>query len=156
MACSRTPKCRTRPYGPPVNSFDWRSTGRKLGSPFGVVLFEPANCADSAVGFNVFAGTDSPEVLADQLMAIFHGIYRDTGIYANNYLRGAIQALASVPGMTLVDVPVFLLDVGFRNRVVAQVKDPVIQDVWLRFNQKSAAEQRTLVLPGDPSAAASG
>jgi hypothetical protein len=49
--------------------------------------------------------------------------------------------------MTLVDVPVFLLDVGFRNRVVAQVTDPVIQDVWLRFNQKSAAEQRTLVLP---------
>jgi DNA helicase HerA-like ATPase len=49
-----------------------------------VVLFEPAEAAASgyAVGFNIFAGTDNPEVLADQLMAIFHGIYHDTGIYA--------------------------------------------------------------------------
>ena len=114
-----------------------------------VVVFEPAAATEAgyAVGFNILAGTDNPEVLADQMMAIFHGIYRDTGIYANNYLRGAIQALASVAGMTLVDVPVFLLDAGFRSRVVAQVEDPVIRDVWVRFGQKSASEQRTLVLP---------
>ena len=38
IACSRMPKCSTRPYGPPGNSLDWRSSGRNDGSPSGVVL----------------------------------------------------------------------------------------------------------------------
>jgi len=46
MPCSRTPKCSVRPYGPPGHSSVVRSAGRKLGSPFIVVLFEPARSAD--------------------------------------------------------------------------------------------------------------
>src|SRR5829696_5463104 len=46
IACSRTPKCSTRPYGPPRNNLLCRSGGRKLGSPSGVVLLDSARSAE--------------------------------------------------------------------------------------------------------------
>ncbi len=46
MACSRMPKCSTRPYGLPGQAFVCRSSGRKLGSPSGVVLFDSARSAE--------------------------------------------------------------------------------------------------------------
>jgi hypothetical protein len=111
-----------------------------------VVVFDPTD-TDYPVGFNVFSGTGNPEVLADQMMAIFHGIYKDNGIWANNYLRAAIQTLATVPGMTLVEVPMFLTDQGFRSRVVRQVADPMLQHLWQRFDQMKRSEQLQVVMP---------
>ena len=46
MACSRMPKCSTLPYQSPLNSLVACSGGRKLGWPFGVVLFDPARSAE--------------------------------------------------------------------------------------------------------------
>ena len=46
IACSRMPKCSTRPYQSPENILLACSGGRKLGSPFGVVLLEPARSAE--------------------------------------------------------------------------------------------------------------
>ena len=48
MACSRMPKCSVRPYGSPANSCVERSAGRKDGSPFIVVLFEPGEVGRAA------------------------------------------------------------------------------------------------------------
>ncbi len=47
MACSRMPKCSTRPaYGSPWNIFDERSCGMNDGTLSMVVLLEPARSAD--------------------------------------------------------------------------------------------------------------
>ena len=46
MACSRTPKCSTRPYGPPDHSLVCASSGRNDGSPSGVVLLLSARSAE--------------------------------------------------------------------------------------------------------------
>lgn len=102
---------------------------------------------DHFVGFNIFDGTGNPEVLADQLMAIFHGIYQDQGIYTSNYLRAAIQTLASVPGQTLVEVVPFLTDPGFRGRIVRQISDPILTSIWQRFESEGPATQMRLVQP---------
>jgi hypothetical protein len=112
-----------------------------------VILFEPGR-TDHAVGLNIFAGVQSPEVVADQMMAIFKGIYNDQGIYTSNYLRGAIQAVAGVPAMTLVDVPVFLRDARFRARILRQVEDATIRDLWRRFEADNNETQKAaMTLP---------
>ena len=54
MACSRMPKCSTRPYGPPGKALDCRSVGRKLGSPSGVVLFDSARSAEPPHSSGIF------------------------------------------------------------------------------------------------------
>src|SRR5215213_4832845 len=46
MACSRTPKCRVRPYGPPDHILVWRLPGRNDGSPSTAVLLLSARSAE--------------------------------------------------------------------------------------------------------------
>ncbi len=46
IACSRMPKCSTRPYRSPWNSLVENSGGTNDGSPFGVVLLDPARSAE--------------------------------------------------------------------------------------------------------------
>lgn len=110
-----------------------------------VVLFDPAD-TEHPIGFNIFSGTKDPEVVADQLMAIFHGIYKDNGLWANNYLRAAIQTLAAVPGMTLCEVPAFLSDERFRAKVVERLADPMLTDLWHQFDTRGR-ERHQLVAP---------
>lgn len=111
-----------------------------------VVVFDPTD-TEYPVGFNVFADVENPEVLADQMMAIFHGIYKDNGIYTSNYLRAAIQTLCTVPGMTMVEIPLFLTSQPFRSKVVAQVSDPMLTNLWERFDAMRRPEQMQLVMP---------
>ncbi|KJS53490.1 hypothetical protein VM98_24880 [Streptomyces rubellomurinus subsp. indigoferus] len=111
-----------------------------------VVVFDPTD-TEWPVGFNVLDGRGNPEVVADQLMAIFHGIYRDSGILTGNYLRGAIQALASVPGYTLAELVPFMTDPGFRSGIVRQLADPLLRDLWQRFDGERGAEQLRLAQP---------
>ena len=54
MACSRMPKCSTRPYGWPGNILLCRSVGRKLGSPSGVVLLDSARSAEPPHSSGIF------------------------------------------------------------------------------------------------------
>ncbi|MFD4554446.1 type IV secretory system conjugative DNA transfer family protein [Streptomyces sp. NPDC058469] len=111
-----------------------------------VIVFDPTD-TDHPIGFNVFHGNTSPEVVADQMMAIFHGIYKDSGIYANNYLRAVIQTLAAVPGMTLVEVPHFLSDEGFRRSIVSQTTDPVLKSTWNTYDSSKQATQAQMAAP---------
>ncbi len=46
IACSRMPKCRVRPYSWPGNISVAFAAGTKLGSPFIVVLLDPARSAE--------------------------------------------------------------------------------------------------------------
>lgn len=111
-----------------------------------VIIFDPTD-TDFPVGFNVFAGDDEPDVLADNIMAIFHGIYRDNGIFANNYLRASVQTLASVAGMTLCEIPALLTDDTFRQRILSQVTDSQLLHFWNRFNGMARGERANAIAP---------
>ena len=66
MACSRMPKCRTRPYSSPGNSLVACSAGTNDGSPFGVVLLDSARSAEpphSSGSTGAIAVSTSPEAL---------------------------------------------------------------------------------------------
>src|ERR1700710_3001153 len=66
MACSRTPKCSVRPYGPPLHILVWRSAGRNDGSPLTAVLLLSARSADPpprSGGSGEIAARTPPEAL---------------------------------------------------------------------------------------------
>lgn len=111
-----------------------------------VVIVDPTD-TQFPVGINVFDGTQDPSVRADQLMAIIAGIYKDNGIYVSNYLRAAIQALASVPGSTLVDVPAFMKDEEFRHQIMSQVDDDELLRVWRHFDTLKESEKENRIAP---------
>jgi hypothetical protein len=111
-----------------------------------VILVDPTD-EQYPVGINVFDGTQDPSVRADQLMAIIAGIYKDNGIYVSNYLRAAIQALASVPGSTLVDVPAFMKDADFRRQIMEQVDDGELGRIWRDFESLRDGEKDSRIAP---------
>src|SRR4051795_7223351 len=64
MACSRTPKCSVRPYGPPDHIFVCRLLGRNDGSPLTAVLLLSARSAEppqSSGSTGYSAASTSPE-----------------------------------------------------------------------------------------------
>src|SRR5215218_11135716 len=66
MACSRTPKCRVRPYGPPDHILVWRLPGRNDGSPSTAVLLLSARSAEpphSSGSFGYSAASTLPDAL---------------------------------------------------------------------------------------------
>ncbi len=111
-----------------------------------VVIVDPTD-EQFPVGINVFDGAQDPSVRADQLMAIIAGIYKDNGIYVSNYLRAAIQALASVPGSTLVDVPAFMKDSEFRAQIMEQVGDDELVRIWQHFEKLKESEKENRIAP---------
>ncbi len=111
-----------------------------------VILFDPTD--PFPVPFNIFAGTNRPSVVADQVMAIFAGIYPSSAaITTNNYLRPAIQTLASVPGMTLLDVIPLLTDDAFLGRIIGQLDNKSLVEHWGRYRLMKPGERSTLIAP---------
>jgi Helicase HerA, central domain len=137
--------CILDPHGPLVNWTLERIPHHRLND---VIVIEPGD-ESCAVPFNIFNGPVKPEHMADEVLAIFAGIYRDTtGVFNSNYLHGAVQALASVDGMTLIDVPKFLTDKRFRSSVMDQVDDLYLSSLWDEFDSLSPKQAQPLVQPG--------
>jgi hypothetical protein len=111
-----------------------------------VVVVDPTD-EQFPVGITVFNRIQDPSVQADNLMAIIAGIYKDNGIYVSNYLRAAIQALASVPGSTLVDVPAFMKDAEFRQQIMDQVDDDELIRIWRHFDTLKESEKENRIAP---------
>lgn len=114
-----------------------------------VVLVEPAD-TDRPVGLNPLAPMGrSPELVADQLLGIFHDLYASHwGPRTQDILGAALLTLAQVPGMTLVAVPVLLTNPAFRRSVVARIDDPVgLGPFWAGFESWSQVERTVAISP---------
>ena len=84
-----------------------------------VVLLDPTDTA-RPVGLNPLAlGGRSPELVADQLLGLFHALYiAHWGPRTHDILGASLLTLARLPGMTLAALPLLLTDAAFRRRVV--------------------------------------
>lgn len=113
-----------------------------------VVVIDPSD-RDRVVGINLLAGGGSPELAADQLLEILHGLYAaHWGPRTNDILGAALHTLARVGGHSLVSVPLLLTDPGFRRKVVGQVHDPIgLEPFWTSFESWSEAERTTAIQP---------
>lgn len=110
-----------------------------------VVVLDPAETA-RPVGFNPLAGgRRSAELAADQLLGVFHSLYRDSwGPRLQEILGAALLTLARTPGMSLAALPLLLGNDAFRARLVSKLDDPLgLGPFWAAFNAMSPAERTT-------------
>lgn len=98
-----------------------------------VIYFNPAD-PDYAIGFNVLEITDPQHkhLVASGLMGIFTKIWSNVWSARMEYiLNNAVLALLDTPGSTLMGILRILTDSGYRQKIVANIKDPVVKSFWV-------------------------
>ena len=114
-----------------------------------VVVLDPAD-EKRPVGLNVLSGGDRPaELVADQVLAVFHDLYRENwGPRTQDILHAALLTLANRPGMTLCALPVLLSSPRFRRKAVAVLDDEVaLKPFWAWFENLSEGERQQAIAP---------
>lgn len=114
-----------------------------------VVLLDPAD-DEMPVGLNVLAASGRPsELVADQVLAVFHGLYRDNwGPRTQDILHASLLTLAGRPGMTLCALPVLLSNPHFRASVVSHLTDEIaLKPFWQWFEAQSEGERAGAIAP---------
>jgi hypothetical protein len=113
-----------------------------------VVLIDPTD-RDFAVGFNPFAGSDDPALVADQLGELFQRLWKEFwGPRTGQLAHMGLLTLAQRPGATLLDLPRLYRDPSFRADVLKGLDDPVgLEPDWHWFDSLAEREQSTVVAP---------
>jgi hypothetical protein len=114
-----------------------------------VVLLDPTDI-ERPVGINPLAsGGRSPELVADQLLGMFHSLYAaHWGPRSHDIFSASLLTLARLPGMTLAALPLLLTDAGFRRRVLPRVVDPIgLEPFWSGYEAWSEAERAAAIAP---------
>jgi hypothetical protein len=114
-----------------------------------VVLLDPTD-DQRPVGLNPLASAGrSPELVADQLLGLFHSLYAaHWGPRTQDILGAALLTLARTRDMTLAALPLLLTDPGFRRRIVGGVDDPIgLGNFWASFEAWSEAERTAAIAP---------
>lgn len=111
-----------------------------------VVYFNPSD-TDYPIGFNILEvkNEEQKHLVAAGLMGVFKKIWPDVWSARMEYiLNNTLLALLEYPGSTLLGINRLLSDKKYRNRVVRQVKDPVIKAFWqiefASYNERYAQE----------------
>ncbi len=98
-----------------------------------VVYFNPAD-TDYHIGFNVLELIDPKykHLVASGLMGIFTKIWANAWSARMEYiLNNAILALLDTPGSTLLGIMRMLVDKDYRQKIITNLKDPVIKAFWI-------------------------
>lgn len=98
-----------------------------------VIYFNPAD-TDYPLGFNPLELPDPKykHLAASGLMAIFTKIWANVWSARMEYImNNAVLALLETPGSTLLGVTRILVDKDFRQKIIANVKDPVVKAFWV-------------------------
>jgi CxxC-x17-CxxC domain-containing protein len=98
-----------------------------------VVYFNPAD-TDYHIGFNVLELVDPQykHLVASGLMGIFTKIWANAWSARMEYiLNNCILALLDTPGTTLLGIPRLLVDKDYRQKIISNLKDPVIKAFWV-------------------------
>ncbi|MDE2399879.1 MAG: type IV secretion system DNA-binding domain-containing protein [Patescibacteria group bacterium] len=98
-----------------------------------VIYFNPAD-ADHHIGFNVLELVDPQykHLVASGLMGIFTKIWANAWSARMEYiLNNTILALLDTPGSTMLGIPRMLVDKDYRQKIIANLKDPVIKAFWV-------------------------
>lgn len=99
-----------------------------------VVYFAPFDL-DNPIAFNVMedVGYDKRHLVVSGLMATFKKIWVDAWSARMEYiLTNTLLALLEYPGATLLGVNRMYTDKAYRDKVIENVKDPIVKDFWTR------------------------
>jgi hypothetical protein len=113
-----------------------------------VILLDPTD-PHYAVGFNPFASSSDPSLIADQLGELFQRLWSAYwGPRTGQLAHMGLLTLARRKGSTLLDLPRLFLDPQFRGRVLADLDDPVgLEPDWRWFGSLPTREQSTVIAP---------
>jgi CxxC-x17-CxxC domain-containing protein len=98
-----------------------------------VIYFNPAD-TDYHIGFNILELSDPKykHLVASGLMGIFTKIWANVWSARMEYiLNNAILALLDTPNSTILGIMRLLVDKDYRQRVIADLKDPVVKAFWV-------------------------
>ncbi len=122
--------CVVDPHGELVESILEKIPEERMKD---VIYFNPAD-QDSHIGFNVLELPDPKykHLVASGLMGIFTKIWSNVWSARMEYiLNNAILALLDTPGSTLLGVTRILVDKEYRQKIVSNLKDPVVKAFWI-------------------------
>ena len=113
-----------------------------------VVLLDPTD-ETATVGFNPFAGSSDPSLVADQLGELFERMWKAFwGPRTAQLAHMGLLTLARRRGATLLDLPRLYLDASFRRHVFEGLDDPVgLEPDWNWFASLPAREQSMVIAP---------
>ncbi|MHB9149804.1 MAG: type IV secretory system conjugative DNA transfer family protein [Thermoleophilia bacterium] len=114
-----------------------------------VVVLDPAD-EERPVGLNVLRGGErSPELIADQVLAVFHGLYRENwGPRTQDILHASLLTLAGRPDMTLCALPVLLSNPRFRRDITKTLTDEIaLKPFWSWYEALSEGERQQAIAP---------
>ncbi len=98
-----------------------------------VIYFNPAD-SDYPVGFNILEVADPKykHLVNSDLMSVFTKIWANVWSARMEYiLNNCILALLDSPGSTLLGIPRILVDKDYRQKIVNNIKDPVVKSFWI-------------------------
>ena len=98
-----------------------------------VIYFNPAD-TEHPVGFNVLQVLDAKykHLVASDLMGIFTKMWANVWSARMEYiLNNCILALIDTPGTTLLGINRILVDKDYRQKIINNVKDPVVKSFWI-------------------------
>jgi CxxC-x17-CxxC domain-containing protein len=98
-----------------------------------VVYFNPADM-DFPVSFNIMDVADPryKHLIASGLIGIFTKIWANVWSARMEYiLANCILALLDTPGTTLLGIPRMLVDRDYRQKIINNLKDPVVKSFWV-------------------------
>jgi hypothetical protein len=113
-----------------------------------VVVLDPLD-REFAVGFNPFSSGAEPSLIADQLGDLFQRLWEAFwGPRTAQLTHMGLLTLARRSGSTLLDLPRLYLDPVFRERVLADLDDPLgLGPDWQWFEALPPREQANVVAP---------
>jgi len=122
--------CVVDPHGELVESILEKIPEERMND---VVYFNPAD-PDFHMGFNVLELPDPryKHLVASGLMGIFTKIWANVWSARMEYiLNNAVLALLDTPDSTLLGIMRLLADKNYRQRIIENVKDPVVKAFWV-------------------------
>jgi len=122
--------CLVDPHGENVEGLLTKIPEERLND---VVYFNPAD-TDYSIGFNVLELPDPKykHLVASGLMGIFTKIWSGVWSARMEYImNNAVLALLDTPGSTLLGITRILVDKEYRQKIVSNVKDPVVKGFWI-------------------------
>lgn len=113
-----------------------------------VVLLDPTD-RTYAVGFNPFAGSNDPSLVADQINELFQRLWAAYfGPRTAQLAHMGLLTLAQREHATLLDLPRLFLDESFRAQVLRGLDDPVgLEPDWRWFVSLQERDQATVIAP---------
>ncbi len=97
-----------------------------------VIYFNPADL-EYPIAFNAIERVDPDHrhLVASGLVGVFKKLWAESwGPRLEYLLRNAILSLLEYPGSTLLGIMRVLVDKNYRNKIVENIKDPVVKSFW--------------------------